>query len=352
MIRLSCPLIGEEEEKAVVDVLRSRNLVQGKLVQEFEEQFADFIGAKYTIAVSSGTAALHLALLAHQIGRQDEVITSPFSFVATANTIALTGATPAFADIDPVTFNIAPQNIKITERTRAIVPVHLYGLSANMDVIRDIAIENDLAVIEDACQAFGASVNGSYVGSSGTACFSLYATKNITTGEGGTIATDEREIYDKCRLLRSHGLGSSNILEAIGYNYRMTEIQAAIGLCQLKKAKYLLERRREVASRYLDSISTHKVLLPFEPPEYGHAFHLFTVRVPQKRDRAIASLAKNGIETRVYYDPPLNKQPMFSSYCEDMPVAEKAAKEVLSIPVHPGLTDGEVDKITEVVNSI
>jgi len=351
MIKLSCPLIGEEEEKAVVAVLRSRNLAQGKLVQEFEEQFADFIGARYTVAVSSGTAALHLALLAHQVGRQDEVITSPFSFVATANTIALTGAVPAFSDIDPVTFNIAPQNIKITERTRAIVPVHLYGLSANMDVIRDIAIENDLAVIEDACQAFGASVKGACVGSSGTACFSLYATKNITTGEGGIIATDEREIYNKCRLLRSHGLGSSNILEAIGYNYRMTEIQAAIGLCQLKKAKYLLERRREIATRYINSISTCKVLLPFEPPGYHHAFHLFTVRIPQRRDRAIASLAKNGIETRVYYDPSLNKQPMFS-YNDDMPVAEKAAKEVLSIPVHPGLTDGEVDRIIEAINSI
>jgi len=264
----------------------------------------------------------------------------------------LAGATPVFADIDPVTFNILPEKILVTERTKAIMPVHLYGLPAAMLPIRDIARENELVVIEDACQAFGSAINQMPIGSTGTACFSLYATKNITTGEGGMIVTDDEDVYEQCRLLRNHGMRSHMRAVTVGYNYRMNEIQAAIGLCQLSKARELLYRRHAIATKYLDSISTHKVLLPFEPSGYTHSFHLFTVRVPTGRDKAASMLSEKGIETGVYYNPPLNQQPTFWALCEDMPSTDKAAKEVLSIPVHPGLTDEDVDKIIGAVDSL
>jgi dTDP-4-amino-4,6-dideoxygalactose transaminase len=230
-------MIGEEEKQALLEVLNSGHLAQGPKVQQFEEQFAAWVGARYAIAVSSGTAALHLALLAHGIGRGDRVITSSFSFMASASTIALTGAQPHFADIEAQYFTIDPEQIlrQYTPHVRAIIPVHLFGQACDMEAIGEIADRYGLIVIEDACQAHGAKLNGRPVGSHGTACYSFYPTKNMTTGEGGMVTTNDAAIADRLRLLRNHGMRQRYVHEMLGYNLRMMDMQAALGIVQLQK---------------------------------------------------------------------------------------------------------------------
>ena len=232
MIPIARPLIGAEEEQAVIAVLRSGMLAQGPEVARLEAAFAALCGVRHAVAVSSGTAALHLALLAHTIGPGDEVITSPFSFIATANSVLMTGARPVFVDVDEHTFNIDARQIAaaITPRTRAIMPVHLYGQPADMEEIAALARAHNLVLIEDAAQAVGARYRGRPAGSFGTACFSLYATKNVMAGEGGVVTTDDDEVADQLRLLRSHGSRVRYYHEQLGYNYRLTDLQAAIAL--------------------------------------------------------------------------------------------------------------------------
>ena len=360
MIPIAKPIIGEDEISALTAVLRSGIIAQGKKVEEFEEAFAGFIGTKYAVAVNSGTAALHIALLAQGIGKGDDVITSPFTFIATANSILFTGAKPVFADIEEETFNIAPDNIdeKITSRTKAIMPVHLYGQSCDMKRIMRIAQEHGLIVIEDDCQAHGAEYEGRKVGSFGTGCFSFYPTKNMTTGEGGMITTNDKDTAQKARMIRSHGQMERYFHEILGYNYRMTDIAAAIGLCQLGKLEGFDNKRIRNAKFLTERLNGIKGLIP---PRVGsnakHVFHQYTVRITQdfgmSREELRKKLLDKGILTEIYYPLPIHKQPLYqnSGYNDHLPDSEKAATEVLSLPVHPSLTRKDLEYIIDTLVS-
>jgi dTDP-4-amino-4,6-dideoxygalactose transaminase len=350
MIPIARPLIGEEEKQVVLAVLESGMLAQGERVKAFEEAFARFCGVKYAIATSSGTTALHLALLAHGIGPGDEVITSPFSFIATANAIHYVGAKPVFADIEFDTFNLDPAQVakRITPRTRAVMPVHLFGHPADMDKFMDIARRHHLVLIEDACQAHGAEYRGRRAGSFGTGCFSFYPTKNITSGEGGMVTTDDATIADRVQLLRNHGMRQRYYHEIVGYNYRMTDIHAAIGLAQLGK----LERfnRARIANAYfLTSRLPEGVVLPKVRPEARHVFHQYTVRVPRGRDRLMERLIASGVGAVVYYPLAIHRQKPYQAG-ESYPVSEAACEQVLSLPVHPGLSPADLETIVAEVN--
>ena len=354
MIPISRPLIGKEEKEAVLAVLESGQLAQGPRVQEFEQQFAAFCGVKHAIATSSGTTALVAALLSHGDGPGDEVITTPFTFIASANSILCTGAKPVFVDVDQESYNIDPRVIeeKITGRTRAIMPVHLYGYPCDMDAITRIAAEHGLAVIEDACQAHGASIRGRKVGSYGTGCFSFYPSKNMTTAEGGMITTDDDEIADRARLIRNHGQSQLYLHQTLGYNFRMTELQAALGLVQLQKLPEWTRKRIENASYLSERLSN--VITPQVKEGYRHVFHQYTVRVGLHRDGALERLNQAGIGARVYYPLPVHQQPFYRQlgYDESLPVAERMSQEVLSLPVHPALTRDELDKIVNEVSKL
>ena len=343
MIPIARPLIGEKEKQAVIAVLESGQLAQGAKVREFEEKFAEFCGVKHAIATSSGTTALHTALLAHNIGAGDEVITTPFTFIATANSILFTGAKPVFVDIEETTFNIDARLIeeKITPRTKAIMPVHLYGHPSDMESIMAIASKHNLVIIEDACQAHGASINGKKVGSYGTGCFSFYPTKNITTGEGGMITTNDDEVADKARKLRAHGHG-----DFLGYNFRMTELQAAIGLVQLESIEEWTAKRIDNA-KYLTRRLEDSVITPQVKEGFVHVFHQYTIRIKKNRDEFFKMLNEAGIGARIYYPSLVYHQPFYRQmgYNDYLLIAEKAADQVVSLPVHPSLTEDELEKI-------
>src|SRR5262245_56295138 len=270
MIYMAKPQIGDDEKKAVMEVLDSGIIAQGPRVKAFEEGFAAMCGTKHAIATTSGTTALHVALLAHGIGRDDEVITSAFTFIASANSILFVGAKPVFVDIDPRTFNIDPSKIEaaITKKTKAILPVHLYGLSCDMDPIIRIAEKHGLVVIEDACQSHGAQYRGQKVGSFGTGTFSLYPTKNITSAEGGMITTNDAAVDEKCRVLRQHGMRTRYYHDELGYNFRMTDIHAAIGLAQLQKLEKF-NAQRQTNARFL-SENLKGVVTPHVPEGTTH----------------------------------------------------------------------------------
>ena len=345
-IPIARPVIGEEEADAVKEVLFSGRLAQGAKVEEFEEAFARYIGTKYAVAVSSGTAALHLALLAHGIGEGDEAITTPFTFIATANSILFTGAKPVFVDIDEKTFNIDPQLIeeKITPKTKAIIPVHLYGQPCEMDEITAVARRHGLAVIEDACQAHGAEYKGKKAGSFGTGCFSFYPTKNMTTGEGGIITADDPDVAKKAKMLRNHGQKERYHHVMLGFNLRMTDVAAAIGLCQLRKLDQFNEQRMRNAQSFTEALRNVKGLVaPYVSPNVKHVFHQYTIRVTDEfgvaRDALRQELARRGIGTEVYYPLPIHRQPLYLElgYEEHLPRSEQTAGEVISLPVHPAL---------------
>ncbi len=351
MIPIAKPLIGEEEINAVTGVLRSGNIAEGQKVKDFEAAFAAYIGTSHAVAVNSGTAALHIALLAHNIGKGDEVITTPFTFVATSNSVLFTGARPVFADIDEETFNIDPQSIieKITPRTKAIIPVHLYGQAASMIGIMEIAEDNDLIIIEDACQAHGAMYNGKKVGSFGDGAFSFYPTKNMTTGEGGMITTEDKDIAGRARMIRSHGSRQRYFHEMLGYNLRMTDISAALGLVQLRRLDEFNEARMRNAAYLSERLGKIPGLkLPHVDRRCRHVFHQYTVRITS-RDQTASFLAKKGIGTGIYYPLPIHKQPYYKElgYNDSLSVSEKAATEVLSLPVHPEINRINLDMISE-----
>lgn len=351
MIPISRPLIGDEEKEAVISVLESGQLAQGPRVAQFEEHFAAFCGVNHAIATSSGTTALVAALLAHGVGSGDEVITTPFTFVASANSILATGAKPVFADIDEDSYNIDPDLVaaKITSRTKAILPVHLYGYPCDMDAIMQIAESHGLAVIEDACQAHGAAIRGQKVGSFGTGCFSFYPSKNMTTAEGGMITTDDDEIAERTRLIRNHGQSETYHHVAPGYNFRMTELQAALGLVQLDRLPDWTRKRIENASYLSERLSN--VATPQVSEGYLHVYHQYTVRVERDRDGALEKLAEAGISARVYYPLPVHQQPFYRrlGFEDSLPVAERMSEQVLSLPVHPSLTEEELDTIASEV---
>jgi dTDP-4-amino-4,6-dideoxygalactose transaminase len=355
MIPIAQPLIGEAEQRAVLEVLASGMLAQGPRVQAFEEAFASYCGVRHAIATSSGTTALQVALLAHGIGPGDEVITTPFTFIASANAILYTGARPVFVDIEPGTFNLDPALIEaaITPRTRAILPVHLFGLPATMDPILEIARRFGLTVIEDACQAHGAEYNGRRVGSFGTGCFSFYPTKNMTTAEGGMITTDDDAVADKCRVLRQHGMRQRYYHDELGFNFRMTDLHAAIGIAQLAKLESFNERRianADYLNKRLRGFGT-----PAIPAGRRHVFHQYTLRVRDgRRDAVLEALSGRGIGCGVYYPVPVHLQKLYRDlgYCDHLPEAARASREVLSLPIHPGLTGEDLQKIVLEANRL
>jgi dTDP-4-amino-4,6-dideoxygalactose transaminase len=346
MIPMARPVVDDAACEAVIAVLRSGMLAQGSVVQQFEERFAALCGVRYAIAASSGTTALHLALLAHGIGPGDEVITTSFSFIASANVALYTGATPVFADIDPATFQIDPDDVeaKITPRTRAVIPVHLYGTAADLGRLTEICQRHNLILIEDACQAHGATWSGRPVGSFGTGCFSFYPTKNVTSAEGGMVTTDDPEIAERARLLRAHGMPIRYHHDILGYNFRMTDVHAAIGLAQLDHL------REWTDDRVCNAGTLRRLLepLPVDPQavydEASHVYHQFTIRVHDGRDEVAAYLREQGVGCEVYYPIPIHQQQVYleRGYRDFLPHSERAAREVLSLPIHPSITGEEL----------
>ena len=347
---------GPEEEKAVLEVLRSGRYVKGPNVKAFEAEFAEFIGTKYAITVNSGTAALIVAMLAAGIKHGDEVITTPHTFMATGNSILLAGGKPVFVDIDPENFNINPDKIEdaITPKTKAILPVHLYGQSADMDPIIDIANDKKLSVIEDAAQAHGAKYKGDNCGSFGNInCFSFYPTKNMTVcGDGGMITTDDKELYERSIMYRDAGRKAGDIEHTFvaGYNFRLSEMLAAVGRIQLKKLPKWNEERRQIAQWYERELSGIKQIILPEEMEYAHhIYHLYSIRA-QRRDDLLKFLEQNGVEAGTHYPIPMHVQETFKNlnYTRgNFPEAEKAAAEQVSLPIYPGLKENDVKYVAE-----
>ncbi len=357
MINIAKPIISDEEIEAVTKVLKSGMLAHGEEVEKFQKEFAKYIGTSYAVATSSGTTALHSALVASDIKENDEVITTPFTFAATANSILYTNATPVFSDINKDTFNIDPAKIeeKITDKTKAILPVHLYGQPADMDSIMEIARKHDLIVIEDAAQAHGAVYKDKKIGSIGDyGCFSFYPTKNMTTGEGGMVTTNSEEFATKTGMVRNHGESKRYEQSILGYNYRMTNIAAAIGLVQLKYIDEFNKKRNKNAQYLTEGLSdTEGITTPYVADNVKHVFHQYTIKVSSKRDEFRDYLTDNGIGTGVHYPIVLYDQPYYKNakITGDCPNAEECARQVISLPVHPSLTKDELDTIIEVVKA-
>ncbi|TCK65412.1 DegT/DnrJ/EryC1/StrS family aminotransferase [Curtobacterium sp. PhB136] len=358
-IPVAKPLIGVEERRAVDAVLASGALAQGPEVAAFEREFGSLlVEASPVVAVNSGTAALHLALLALGIGQGDEVIVPSFTFAATANAVRLVGAVPVFVDIDPASFCVDPCAVAaaVTSRTRAVVPVHLYGHPADMDELVDVARSHDLLVLEDAAQAHGARWSGARVGTLGdAAAFSLYPTKNMTSGEGGMVATPSPGVERTVRLLRNQGMATRYENEIVGFNARMSDVHAAIGRAQLRKVLGWTAQR--VANAAYLTGELRGVTLPTVHPLAEHVFHQYVVRVPDDRDGFVAALdAEYGIGAGVYYPTPVHRLPSFvgssGPVCGDLPETERAAAEVLALPVYPTLTLQQLDRIVAAVNAL
>jgi len=362
-IPVSKPIIGEEELNRVVEVLKSGWLVHGPVVEEFEEEFASYIGVNHAYAVFNGTAALDLALKALGIGPGDEVIVPDFTFIATANVVLMQGARPVFADVEDETLTINPDDVaeKITGRTRAIIAVHLYGHPADMKALMEIAEDHHIYVVEDAAQAHGAEINGRRVGGIGhVAAFSFYATKNMTTGEGGMVTTNDPGIAYRVKMWRDHGQDSRYHHVTLGGNYRMTALQAAIGVAQLRKLDSFNEARRRNAEKLSEGLrSIGGLRLPVEKPGYKHVWHQYVVRVeegfPLGRDELARLLSERGVGTAVHYPLPIHMQPLYRGlgYPPNIcPVATEAARRVLSLPVHPALSPNDVKYIIDTMKDI
>lgn len=364
-IVVSKPYLDGKERKAVMDVLKSGMLAQGPKVAELEKRFAEKMGTKYCVALNSGTAALHAGLYGLGVEQGHEVITTPFTFVATANPSIMLGAKPVFVDIDEKTFNIDVNKIneKITSKTKAILPVHLYGRCCDMDEINKIASEKNLVVLEDACQSHNAKYKGKHSGNLGHAgAFSLYATKNMMSGEGGLLTTNSEEVCDRTKRFRQHGMRQSGDYAYIdlGYNYRLTDVLASIALVQLDRLDKFTLKRQKNAKYLLRNLAGIKgLVLPNIDKDYEHCWHQFTIRItpefPITRDEFVAKLKEQETFVGIYYPKPLHLHPHFQKlgYKEgDFPVAEKLAKEVVSLPIHPLLTKEDLNRMTDVIKSI
>ena len=374
MIAITHPFFGTEEEVAIHKVLASGNLDQGEGVAAFERQFAEMCQVQEAIAVSSGTAALHLALLAYDIGPGDEVITTSFGFAGIANVILLTGAVPVFVDIDPDTYTLDTTLVEtaLTHRTKAILAVHLYGHPCDMEQLEQFAVAHSLVIVEDASQAPAAEIHGRRVGSYGIGCFSFHETMNMNIGEGGMVTTNDPNIAERIQLLRNNGQQVPYYHTSIGYDYRMTELQGVLGLAQLAKLEFFTNQRIENAAFLTERIKD-VVQTPVIRPGYRHVYRRYTIRVPGDRDRWERHLAVRGIETATQYSLPIHQQPYYehspllfrisnpqrktkgkrrSSLLSSLPITEMAAKQVLSLPVHPALSEAELLTIVEAVLSL
>ncbi|HEV7603711.1 MAG TPA: DegT/DnrJ/EryC1/StrS aminotransferase family protein [Candidatus Limnocylindrales bacterium] len=355
MIPVARPDIGPEEIAAVTEVLQGGMLAGGRRVAELEDRFAAFIGAKHAIAVSNGTVALMGVFVGLDLQPGDEVITVGHTFNATVSSIMFTGATPVFVDIEPDTYLMDAARIEaaITPRTRAICPVHLFGLPVDLDAIVAIADRHGLAIVEDACQAHGATFDGRHVGTFGPAAFSLYATKNMTTGEGGLITTEDDQLADWLRLYRNQGMRDRYRHEILGYNFRLTDIAAAIGLCQLDKLERNTVRRQAIAARYDAAFAGLPIQTPVTPPGRTHVFHQYTIGVETERDGIVADLAAAGVGTGIYYPIPAHRQPyvLERGIVADLPITDDAARRTLSLPIFPTLTHDEQTTVIAAVEA-
>jgi len=355
-----------DAEDLVVEVLRSGAIAQGPMVKRFEDAFAAVSGTKHAIAVNNGTTALVAALQVLDLKPGDEVVTSPFTFVATLNAILEAGATVRFADIRRDDFAIDPDAVAkaVTDRTKVLMPVHLYGQTADMGKLAPLAAEHGLQVIEDSAQAVGASFEGKQAGSFGIGCFSLYATKNITTAEGGVITTDDDALADKLRVLRNQGMRARYQYEVAGHNYRMTDLHAAVGIPQLAKLDQLTAARQANAKRLSEGLAgTPGLDVPQVLPGREHVWHQYTVLVGPhaflSRDELAAALTKRGIGNGIYYPKIVFDYECYTGHdlipgarVEDFPVAQAVANQALSLPVHPHLTESDLDTIIETVREV
>ncbi len=360
-IPIARPTTNNEELKAIEEVLKSGMLAQGKAVDKFEIIFSHYIGVKNSIAVSNGTIALDIALKALGIKEGDEVITTPFTFIATSNAILYQKAKPVFADVDNKTFNINPDEIlnKVTEKTKAIIGVHLFGHPFDVKSIQKICNDYNLLLVEDCAQAHGAEYQGQKVGSFGTGCFSFYPTKNMTTGEGGVITTNDNGIDNLCRLLRNHGQSSKYYHTILGYNYRMTDIQAAMGIAQLNKLDEFNKKRIQNAEYYNKHIKLDGLITPHKEANVKHVYHQYVVTIEKDsidRDLFMKYLSDNGIGCAVHYPLPIFSQPLYRDlgYTDEIakcPVTSDLVDRVLSLPIHPSLSKEDLEYIVETINN-
>ena len=359
-IPIAKPITGYEEIKAVEDVLKSGMLSQGEVVKQFEDAFSEYTGVKNSIAVSNGTTALDIALKTLDIGQGDDVITPSFTFISTANSILFQGAKPIFADVGERTFNINPDDVleKITPKTKAIIGVHLFGHPFDVKAIQEICDDHALFLIEDCAQAHGAEYKGKKVGGFGIGCFSFYATKNMTTGEGGMITTNSDEIAKLCRLLRNHGENQKYCHAILGYNYRMTNIQAAIGIVQLRKLDEFNKRRIENAEYLNKHLKVEGLVTPYKDNKVKHVYHQYVIKIeddfPVSRSSFIEYLQNKGIGCAIHYPLPIYNQPLYRQlgYEDRCPVASELTNKVLSLPVHPALTKDDLKYIVDIINSM
>jgi perosamine synthetase len=355
MIPIARPDLGPEELEAVTEVLAGGMIAQGRKVAELEQRWAEFVGVRHAIATSNGTVALMSIFSGIGLEPGDEVITVSHTFAATANAILYTGATPVFIDIEPDTYLIDAKKIEaaITPRTRAICPVHLFGLVADMDMIRAIADRHGLIVVEDACQAHGATFRGRKAGSFGHGAFSLYATKNMTTAEGGFVTTNDDKLADWLRLYRNQGMRARYEFEILGYNFRMTDLAAAIGLAQLGKLPRNTARRQAIATMYDEAFGELPIGLPITPDGRSHVFHQYTINVGGARDAILADLREAGVGADIYYPIPVHRQEyiMERGLHAELPVTDAAAATTIALPMFPGLTDPEQTQVIDAIRA-
>jgi dTDP-4-amino-4,6-dideoxygalactose transaminase len=344
-----------EINPAIADVLASTRFILGPNVTEFERESAEYLGVKHALGCASGTDALHLALRAAGIGPGDEVITSPFTFIATAEAIAYCGATPVFVDIDPKTFNIDPEAARaaVTGRTRALLPVHLFGQPADMAALQAIADEHGLFIVEDCAQSFGAAIGDRQTGSMGLAgCFSFFPSKNLGCyGDGGLITTNDEALFETLWTLRNHGRKAGDYHhEMIGYNSRLDEIQAAILRVKLAHIDHFNEQRRRVAHGYGRLLADTELVMPHEDGIGRHVYHQFTMLVPEgRRDDLMQALTNERIASAVYYPTPLHRQPAFehAEVRGELPISEEVSSRCMSLPIFPEMTDEQVERVAE-----
>ncbi|MBK5114372.1 MAG: DegT/DnrJ/EryC1/StrS family aminotransferase [Candidatus Heimdallarchaeota archaeon] len=377
MIKFVDPQVGIEEKKALNAVIDSKYLAEGPVARDFEKRFGEFVGSKYTIVTSNGTTALHLALEATGIKPGDEVITTPFTFIASSNSILFNGAIPIFADIDPETYNIDPEKVeeKITKKTKAILPVHIFGNPCDMKALTDIAKDHDLKILEDACQSHGAFFDGKHTGTIGeVGCFSFYASKNLPFGEGGAIVTDNEELKDEIMCLRNHGRTPKGgyFHTKIGYNYRTSNIHAAIGVEQMKKLPEMLEARKRNANILLKELSDLDGFAMQEVYDNAqHGWYIAAGRTDRKDlpvAKVIEELKANNIGSRQIYNVPSYEQPAYTElnnyyYWSEFikfpdyskvscPVAERVGKDHFQIPINPGVSEEDMQHIVATLKKI
>ena len=361
MIAINKPWMDEQEQREVVSVLQENALTTaardgGKRVRNFESQMKSYLGVKHVLAVNSGTAALHAALLALDIKQGDEVLLPSFTFVATANAVVAAGAKPVFVDVkrDDSTIDVSDLKSKITKKSKVVIPVHLYGHPADMDEIGELADKHSIKVVEDACQSLGSTFKKKQTGTFGAmGCFSMYASKVLTAGEGGAVATDSDELADKIKMIRNHGMVEGYDTRVLGLNLRLPELSAAVAKIQMQKLAKMLELRRrnsELLSKLLlPTAQKRGIKIPQETADKKFNWYLYTVAFEGKRDAIKDALVKENIGATVYYNPPVHKTPFYMQLVgkAKLPSTEWAADHVLSLPVHPQVTGDDIERIAE-----